>query len=305
MTLTCRPYSDADFAPLWRLLQRDYAARRDGFTWLVSRFGDWKYGLWGESKYIPTFFPKNAQVWADGLGETVGAALSEDGGNVFFIFTAPGFDYLYETILDWVIAHWRERFESLVAEVQEAWAPTLATLEARGFRRVKEAAITRAYDVAQQAARPPVLPDGFRIVSIQEEPDYRGKRLVQKNAFAGVDGVTALDLEAYEYSRLSPAYDPWLDLSVVDPDGVHAASCLGFLDTANRISEIERVCTHSAYRRRGLAEAVIRACFQRLAQRGVERAYITAYGPEADALYEKLGPVARRAWAHYELLIRA
>jgi len=92
---------------------------------------------------------------------------------------------------------------------------------------------------------------------------------------------------------------------VVDPDGVHAASCLGFLDTANRISEIERVCTHSAYRRRGLAEAVIRACFQRLAQRGVERAYITAYGPEADALYEKLGPVARRAWAHYELLIRA
>lgn len=65
-----------------------------------------------------------------------------------------------------------------------------------------------------------------------------------------MDEMTPLDLLAYEYSRESEAYDPHLDISVVAPSGQHVASCVGFVDRANNIAEIERICTHSDHRRR-------------------------------------------------------
>lgn len=292
----------ADFANLWRLLQQDYARRRDCFVWLVSRFGDWKYGLWDERKYFPTFFRNHAQIWIDSLGDMVGCVLSEDGGNLFFVFTRPGYDHLYGEILDWTVCNWGPRHGSLLAEVNEAQADAVAALTNRGFTSLGAAATTRAYSVAAQAAAGFTLPAGYRIVSIAEEPDYRGKRLVQVNAFRGLDEVKEIDLLAYEYSRESGAYDPHLDLSVVAPDGQHVASCVGFLDHANNIAEIERICTHAEHRGRGYAFAAVRACFERLHARNCERAYITGYSGEANNLYEKLGPANRTQWLRYEMV---
>ncbi|RPJ19362.1 MAG: hypothetical protein EHM33_30395 [Chloroflexi bacterium] len=59
--------------------------------------------------------------------------------------------------------------------------------------------------------------------------------------------------------------------------------------------------THDQYRRLGLAEAVTRECFQRLKRHGTSWAYITGYGPGANALYEKLGSIKQKQWFHYEL----
>jgi GNAT superfamily N-acetyltransferase len=303
MPVYSRPYnpSGSDFVQMWRLLQVDYARRRDNFVWLVSRFGDWKYGCWRESKMFPMFFRRHAQLWLDSFDEVKGFVLSEDGENIFFIFTRPGHDYLYGEMLDWTVANWGPRYDSLVAEVNEGQPDALAILAGRGFVNLGEAAIMRAYGVAEQASAGYTLPAGFRAVSIAEEPDYLGKRRVQRNGFSGQDDVREIDLLTYEYSRESNAYDPALDLSVVAPDGQHVASCVGFIDAANNIAEIERVCTHSEHRRHGHAVAAIRACFQRLHERGYARAYITGYGNEANNLYEKLGPANRTRWFRYEL----
>lgn len=303
MPIQHRPYNPdgLDFVKIWRLLEEDYARRQDAFVWLVSRFGDWKYGLWREAKMFPMFFRRHAEVWVDGFDEVQGVVLSEDGENVFFIFTQPGYDYLYGEILDWTVANWGPRYASLLAEVNMGQADARAILAGRGFADLGPAATTRAYSIAAQAAAGFSLPDGFRIATIAEEPDYLGKRKLQRNAFSGQDSVRDVDLWAYEYSRESHAYDPQLDISVVAPDGRHVASCVGFLDVRNSISEIERVCTHAEHRQRGYALAAVRACFQRLHTRGYTRAYITSYGLEADNLYEKLGPVNRTVWHRYEL----
>ena len=50
----------------------------------------------------------------------------------------------------------------------------------------------------------------------------------------------------------------------------------------------ENVCTHSSFRRRGFARAVIQECLYRLRDMGLRRAYITGYSPEAIALYGSL-----------------
>ena len=50
-----------------------------------------------------------------------------------------------------------------------------------------------------------------------------------------------------------------------------------------------RVCTHSEFRKRGFARAVIQECLYRLKDRGIHNAYITGYSREAVALYGSLG----------------
>lgn len=127
MRITHRPFdaSGPDFERMWRFLQQDYADRRDRFIWLFSRLGDWKYGLWNDRKLFPTFFEKYAELWVDAFERPAGFVVSEDGGDIFFIFTALGFDYLYAEILDWTMRHWGPRYKRLRAEVHEYRAQAL------------------------------------------------------------------------------------------------------------------------------------------------------------------------------------
>ncbi|MDY6878504.1 MAG: GNAT family N-acetyltransferase [Chloroflexota bacterium] len=303
MIVRGRPFDVArnDFEKMWRFLQQDYAQKQDRFIWLVSRLGDWKYGLWNEKKYIPSFFPNHAQLWVDGFDQLLGFVLSEDGGNIVFIFTLHGYEYLYAEILDWTIRHWGSRYDTLKTEVHEYQVETLAEFESRDFRSLGVVATTREYDLSAKGKEAVRLSPGFRIADMGEHADYRNKALLYVNAFENRSQVSEFDLLRFEYSRENPAYDPCLDLSVVTLEGVHVASCVGFADPVYGVAEIEKICTHSEYRRRGLAEAVIKECFRRLRERGIERAYITGYGEGANRLYEKLGPCKHKQWFHYEL----
>jgi N-acetylglutamate synthase-like GNAT family acetyltransferase len=134
-----------------------------------------------------------------------------------------------------------------------------------------------------------------------ENKDYHSKDILAVNAFENQDQISGFDLMKFEYSRESPAYDPMFDFSVITQEDVHVASCVGLMDKFNKISEIEKVCTHQDYRRLGLSESVIKHCFQKLYSAGFKRAYLTAYGKGADQLYEKLEPITRQHWLHYEL----
>ncbi len=305
MKLTSRPFDDVrhDFEKLYRFLQQDYCQRGEGFVWLFSRLGDWKYGLYNEQKYIPSFFRKHAHLWVDSFDDLLGFVLSEDGGNIFFIFTRVGCDFLYAEILDWTVRHWGPRYPSLKTEVHELQTGALAELESSGFRSLGVVATTRRYDLRSRPIDEVVLESGFQIVDLAENGDFYHKGLLYKNGFSDQDSVSNLDLLTYDYSRESPAYDAHYDFSAVTESGLHVATCVGFNDPLAGIAEVEKICTHSQYRRRGLAEAVVRHCFNRLRERGIKTAYITGYSGEANGLYEKLGPCANgyKRWFHYEL----
>lgn len=302
MKIFNRPYDESaqDFQKMWLFLQQDYAQKKDDFVWLFSRLGDWKYGLWNEKKYFPSFFRKNAQLWVNGFDQLLGFALSEDGENVFFVFTQKGYEYLTADILDWTVEHWGPRHGRLIAEAHEHQGQTLDWLQAKGFRSLGAVATTRAYDLPARADETIQLPPGYKIMRMSENMDFHSKALLNLNAYQSKEQASELDLLRFEYSRENPAYDPAFDFSVVTEKGAHVASCVGFNDPAYGVAEVEKVCTHSQYRRQGLAEAVIRACFQALKERGIRRAYITGYGEGANALYESLGPCRRWQWSHYE-----
>ena len=72
-----------------------------------------------------------------------------------------------------------------------------------GFRGVGETD-TRRYDLAHQAGLPIHLPAGFAIVDMQTNGDWRGKRILQVDAFQDRQALTEADLWAYAYARTSP-----------------------------------------------------------------------------------------------------
>jgi hypothetical protein len=135
---------------MWRFLQQDYVHKQDKFIWLFSRLGDWRYGLWNEKKYLPSFFQNHAQLWLDGFDQPLAFVLSEDGNNIFFL-TLQGYEYLYSDILDWTIQHWGRRYTTLKTEVHEFQTQALALLETRGFHSLGMVATTRAYDLTRES----------------------------------------------------------------------------------------------------------------------------------------------------------
>jgi ribosomal protein S18 acetylase RimI-like enzyme len=299
-----RPFDEkgADFEQMERFLIRDYAVRQSNFVWMFSRLADWKCGLWSEEKCFGTFQRRNGQLWFDPLGSLVGFVVAENGDGNFSVFTGPGYDFLAAEMVDWVLAHWSDR-AGLCAEVHESQASLRSALKSRGFTERGPIATTRQYDLSIKATEPVVLPSGFTLVDMDNNRDYRGKKMLTCNAFGHGAEVQNVDVLAYEYSRASsPAYDGYYDLSVLDAAGNHVAGCEGFADYENSVAEVERICTHNDYRRLGLAEAVVRACFHRLYGNGIRTAYIEGYSNEAQNLYEKLGPCTSRQWFMYERL---
>ena len=297
-----RPYDSArgDFERIWKFMVRHYADQQDHFTWLVSRFGDWKYGLWSSQKHFPMYHRNNAELWVDEFDDLKGLAICENGDNNFTVFHKSGYGLLDGGILDWVIAQWGTRSATLKTEVHEYQQDFLPVLAARSFTCRGGIGGQYQYALRDELQRDIRLPAGYRIVDMSENGDYIGKRRLQVNAFRNLNDVSETDLLDYEYSRECPSYDATFDLSVITPDGMHVSSCVGFLDVENRIAEVERVCTHSEYRRKGLAEAVIRACFVRLKEVGIQFAYIQGYSEEASSLYARLGAVKEKRWMLYE-----
>lgn len=290
-----------DFEKMWEFLVNDYTDKKDKFIWSIGRLGDWKYGCWNEQKYFPSFMRKNAQLWFNNFDQLVGFVISEGCDSGFNVFAKKGFEFLYPEMLKWVKTFWKDREGELSTQAHAFQEEYIKVLEQEGFIRTGQEEVSRLYKVADKAKEEIILDSEFTIEDMLVHPDLEGKAALYNNAWGHSEIVTRFDLLRYEYNRESPCFNPKFDLSVVTRDGQHVASCVAFIDYKNHYAEIEKVCSHSEYRRRGLAEAVIRACFRRLDSEGIEYAYIAGSSLEAKSLYGKLGAVKAWNWFNYSL----
>jgi ribosomal protein S18 acetylase RimI-like enzyme len=85
-------------------------------------------------------------------------------------------------------------------------------------------------------------------------------------------------------------------------DGRFVSGCEALIDAWNAEADIERVCTHSSFRQRGFARAVIQECLYRLQEMGLRQAYITGYSEAAMRLYASLGAAAAMESFIYEMV---
>jgi len=303
MQTTQRHYSDesGDFGRVCQLIRENAGHVRAHSTWCLGRFVDWKFALWGEKLATPGFWQSNARLWLDGFGDLTGLAISENGDAEFAIITAPGYRFLYEEILDWVLRSWGDRGPRPATEIAERQEIEAVALERQGFR-LGATFYTRRFDLtAEPAPRAPLEP-GFTIVDMGAHPDYRQQRLLRIDGFQGrvlPEEEIQRQMALEEHARRGPIYHSFTDLCVMAEDGRFVAGCEALIDARNAEADVERVCTHSAFRRRGFARAVIRECLARLRGMGLRSAYITGYSPGAIALYGSMGHAeAYRRWIY-------
>lgn len=311
MKTTHRNYSeeDGDFNRLAQFFTHNRMDRRTHTTWCLGRFVDWKYGLYPNKRAFASFCNENAHVWFDGFGELAGFAVSESGDAGFSILTLDGYRFLYEEMLQWVIETWKERvteqscFSTEVTEYQE-WERKI--LEQYGFLR-ELTFFTRRFDLTGELVPRFPLEPGFTIVDMKSLPNFRAQSILRANAFQEKDNLTEEELndriKYFNYSMRGPLYHPYTDVCVSAEDGRFASGCEALINAPGLEADIERVCTHSDFRKRGFARASIQECLYRLKHMGIHNAYITGYSPEAMALYGSLGAVDEVRSFVYELPI--
>lgn len=297
MKTTHRNYSEeqGDFNRLAHFFTANPSLKRSDSTWCLGRIVDWKYGLYENKRAYAAFCNENAHVWFDGYGELVAFVVSENGDSGFHIATLPGYRFLYEELLQWLLEAWQERVttESLFStEITEYQDWEMKILERYGFRS-NHTFFTRRFDLTGTLPSRVPLESGFIIVDMQSHPDYRAQGILRANAFEGKSAPTEeelnIRLKYYNHSCEGPIYHAPTDLCVMAEDGQLVAGCEALINGHRLEADIERVCTHSDFRKRGFAKAVIQECLHRLRDLGIRDAYITGYSPGAIALYGSLG----------------
>ncbi|WP_327292949.1 GNAT family N-acetyltransferase [Streptomyces sp. NBC_01198] len=134
----------------------------------------------------------------------------------------------------------------------------------------------------------PLLPDGFRFRTAEEAGPAA---VVQAHQDAWAPSTyTAL---SYQGVRQTAGYRGDLHVLVEAPDGTMASSAIMWLDEANSTVEFEPVGTHPAYRRLGLARAMMLHGLHRARAAGATHATVACLGapghPRARGLYYGLG----------------
>jgi len=300
-----RSYNEAagDFNLLCHFMIQESKTLRALSTWCLVRFVDWKWGLYDNVLAVPDFWERNAQLWFDGFGDLAGLAISETGSGDFAILTTEGYRFLFGEMLAWVLETWGSERSPLSIEITERATAEVSALERAGFQQ-RSISLTRRFDLTTEPAARYTLEPGFSIVDMFTHPDYRAQRIMRAEGFGGQSDLSEKELrrqlQFYNHSHQGPIYHPQTDLCVMAEDGTMVSGCEALIDAHNMEADIERVCTHSAFRRRGFARAVIQECLIRLHRMGMRTAYITGYGPEAIALYGSLGHVEQSRGIAYQ-----
>jgi GNAT superfamily N-acetyltransferase len=190
---------------------------------------------------------------------------------------------------DWVRSRGSPAIETSTVEGD----PLQEALEQRGYRQ-SEVELELMLDL--DAASPePVLPAGFTFGSLLDSSD---------DAYIELHRASWSDTRPSPYRRelhyrvrSMPQFRPELVTIAFSPDGTPAASCIGWFDPMSDTLEIEPLGTHRAFRRLGLARAVVDEAARRARQAGA-RDVLVWNNPRTNApayrLYTSAGMTPRR-----------
>jgi len=122
--------------------------------------------------------------------------------------------------------------------------------------------------------RPPRLPEGFTLRALAGPADDAAYVALQQAAF----GTRKMTPAWRQRMGHTAAFNPALNLAVVDPAGELAAASLGWVGPDGAAGQMEPGVTHPRYRRIGLMQAVLQEAFNRLAAMGVRTVDISWIG---------------------------
>ncbi len=145
----------------------------------------------------------------------------------------------------------------------------------------------------------PVLPPGFAMASLETVDDDAFVQL-HRDGWS-TRGPSPYNRKQHDAVTSMPGFRRDLVPVVLAPNGTPAAYCIGWSDAVSGSLEIEPLATRPAYRRIGLATAIVREIVRRGSQHGAE--YVMVWGvsenPVAKQLYKGAGFRKRRVVKEY------
>lgn len=283
---------EADYQRVRELLMESYA--------ITGRLHNWGVDCWDWFRYNGKVFEeianarrweRDVSLWETDEGQLVGVVIL-DGGDVF-LQVHPHYRHLEGKMLSRAERHHQADRRGGV----DRWPLSLYVYEYDQERQalLKGQSYQNLGHDSNMRRRPfdkPVpefrLPRGYAIQNLAgvDRDDLEKRAAVANNAF----DITKHTAQTIHMLQKAPTYRPELDLVVVGPDGMFVAYCVIWFDEANRIGMFGPVGTHRAYRRRGLAKALMREGLIRLEALQASMAYVDC-GVEqgVNRLYESVG----------------
>jgi len=166
---------------------------------------------------------------------------------------------------------------TLVEEVAEDAPARVAAVESAGYTRGPSHYVSYRRDISAPLPEP-LVPVGYVVCHMAGEEEAAARGTLQRDAFSGTYSDESAAARWLGTMRM-PGYDPALDLVIVASDGTLVAGCLCWLDARNQVGLVEPLGTRPAYRRRGLASALLAEGLRRLAACGATAALVTAVHP--------------------------
>ncbi len=242
----------------------------------------------------------DVRIWRRNDGPLCGFALVDLSVWGLFYLVSPSEEggELEQEILSWACnrASHISRGKSVTLRcrrVREDNPKRISSLEQRGFRHDNDRQglrmIRRLDDVPLDR---PLIPQGFKIRHLSGPDEIEAYAALVNSAIP-----KATSAETHQTWMETPEYIPELDLIAVAHDGTFAAFCQCYYDplelahSTRREGWTDPIGTAPAYRKKGLARAIILEALWRLKRRGIEDAVLGVAGSNevARKLYESIG----------------
>ena len=228
---------------------------------------------------------------------------------------------LSAALLEWA----DDKAQSVLSRCPEGSRVSLLSSALQGYA-CQETALTRAgyqpnrtwYEMRVIMTERPAqsaLPAGFVLRPYRHEEDLRDLVAVVRDSFEDHFGYIEESFDkVYADFQHWLAHDPYFDAELVllaaDESSGEVAGCVLGLTQDHQnadIGYIDIVCVRRAYRRRGLAGALLQRSFAQYWQRGKDTVSLGVDGSSftnAVALYERVGMRVHRSYVEYEKLVR-
>ncbi|MFV0400861.1 MAG: GNAT family N-acetyltransferase [Oscillospiraceae bacterium] len=252
---------------------RNFLIERDSSNYAFGRW-DWM----ATHSYLEEEGLSRIGMW-ERDGEMVALATYDTGLGKAYLLTLPGAEDLYPEMLDYAAKNLGKdgEFAVLVPDRDEALQEAAT---AAGYRATDDREFDAVYPIDDLSKITYSLPEGFSVVSMEEELDfYKYGQVLWKgfNHEANGEGPFQFPSEhqpVYEREWNRPNLNRSIKIAVKAPNGDFVSYCGMWQDAASPSALVEPVATDPAYRKMGLGKAAVLEGVRRCGALGAKRAFV-------------------------------
>ncbi|GCE09770.1 GNAT family N-acetyltransferase [Dictyobacter aurantiacus] len=220
----------------------------------------------------------DAVFWENEEGMMVGLAAWQYYWAVldFFIRPGPQQSEVEKDLFAWADQRFRERDVErgqplpYWAEFQEEDRERQQLVNSHGFRIDEYDCYVYLEHALENLPPVPTLPEGFMLRTLRGVDEVAAYADLHSAAFES----NSMTPEWRARTLRMPTYRPELDLVIEAPDGSLAGFCVGWLESARQLAQIEPIGVHPRFQQLGLSRVMLLEILHRFRQHGARKAIV-------------------------------